>query len=247
MFQVRSSAWKRVLPILLLASLLFAPAFRAVAQQAAPAASTDADGGRMSTPEAQSPEKNKQETDENEAYRHSATVRALGAKLGMNAEQAATAFTIVNFLALVILVGWLMLKTLPKTFRDRSTAIQKHLVDARTATEEASARLSSVESRLGKLDEQIAAMRAQAEKDSALDEQRIKASVEEEKQKILKSAEQEIAASTVQARKQLQQYAADLAIEQAARKLVVSAETDRLLVQGFARRLTGDDSKGGQN
>ena len=37
------------------------------------------------------------------------------------------------------------------------------------------------------------------------------------------------------------------AIEQAARRLVVSAETDRLLVQGFARRLAGDDSKEGQN
>jgi len=90
-------------------------------------------------------------------------------------------------------------------------------------------------------------MRAQSEKDSALDEQRIKASVEDEKQQILKAAEQEISAATVQARRQLQQYAAELAIEQAARKLVVSAETDRLLVQGFARRLTGEDVKGGEN
>jgi F-type H+-transporting ATPase subunit b len=90
-------------------------------------------------------------------------------------------------------------------------------------------------------------MRAQSEKDSAMDEQRIKASVEDEKQKILTAAEQEISAATVQARRQLQQYAAELAIEQAARKLVVSAETDRLLVQGFARRLTGEDVKGGEN
>jgi F-type H+-transporting ATPase subunit b len=52
------------------------------------------------------------------------------------------------------------MKVLPKTFRNRSTAIQKHLVDARTATEEATARLSSVEDRLSKLDDQIAAMRA---------------------------------------------------------------------------------------
>ncbi|WP_348268367.1 ATP synthase F0 subunit B [Edaphobacter paludis] len=234
---------KRLLPSLIVATLLFAPAFHAVAQQA----TASADGGRMSTPEAQSPEKNQQEKDENDEYRHSPAVRALGAKLGMNAEQAATAFTVANFIVLAILVGWFLLKTLPKTFRDRNTAIQKHLVDARTATEEASARLNSVESRLGKLDEQIAAMRAQAEKDSALDEQRIKASVEEEKQKILRAAEQEISAATVTARKQLQQYAADLAIEQAARKLVVTAETDRLLVQGFARRLTGEDSKGGEN
>jgi F-type H+-transporting ATPase subunit b len=239
---------RQLLPALILAALLFAPSFHAIAQQAAPATPSSANyGNRLSTPEAQSPEKNKQEEDENEAYRHSAAVRALGAKLGMNAEEAATAFTVTNFIVLAILVGWVMLKTLPKTFRNRSTAIQKHLVDARTATEEASARLNSVESRLSKLDDQIAAMRSQAEKDSALDEQRIKASVEDEKQKILKAAEQEIASATVQARKQIQQYAADLAIEQAARKLVVTAETDRLLVQGFARRLTGDTSKGGEN
>jgi F-type H+-transporting ATPase subunit b len=107
--------------------------------------------------------------------------------------------------------------------------------------------LSSVEDRLSKLDGQIAAMRAQAEKDSAHDEERIKASVEDEKQKILAAAEQEITAATALAQRQIQQYAAELAIEQAARKLVVTAETDRLLVQNFARRLTGDDSKKGQN
>jgi F-type H+-transporting ATPase subunit b len=202
--------------------------------------------GAQSTPEAQSPE-NKQEEDENEAYKHSATVRALGAKLGMNADQAATAFTVANFLVLALLIGWFLLKTLPKTFRNRNTAIQKHLVDARTATEEASARLNSVEARLSKLDEQIAAMRAQSEKDAVADEQRIKASVEDDKQKILAAAEQEIAAATAQAQRQIQQYAADLAIDQAARKLVVTAETDRLLVQSFARRLTGNDSKEGHN
>jgi F-type H+-transporting ATPase subunit b len=243
---VKFSAMKKLLPTLILATLLFAPAFHATAQQAPPVA-TSSDSGSASTPESQSPEKNEQEKDENDEYRHSASVRALGAKLGMNAEQAATAFTVANFIVLVVLVGWFLLKTLPKTFRNRNTAIQKHLVDARTATEEASARLNSVESRLAKLDEQIAAMRTQAEKDSAQDEQRIKASVEDEKQKILTSAEQEIAAATVQARKQLQQYAAELAIEQAARRLVVTAETDRLLVQSFARRLAGDDSKGGEN
>jgi F-type H+-transporting ATPase subunit b len=136
---------------------------------------------------------------------------------------------------------------LPKTFRDRNTFIQKNLVDARTATEEARARLSSVEERLSKLDSQIASFRAQAEKDSALDEQRIQAGVEEEKKKILAAAEQEINAATALARREIQRYAAELAIDQAAHKLVVTAETDRLLVQSFARRLAGDDSKEGQN
>ena len=199
------------------------------------------------TSEAQSPEKAKSEQDADDAYLKSPSVIWLGAKLGMNAEQSATAFTVINFVLLAGAFGWVSVKLIPKMLRDRNTAIQKHLVDARTATEEARARLGSVEERLAKLDGEIAAMHAQAEQDSVKEEQRIKAAVEDEKNKILASAEQEIAAATMHAQKQLQQHAAELAIEQAARKLVVSAETDRLLVQGFAQRLAGDESKKGQN
>ena len=203
--------------------------------------------GRYSTPATQVPEKKKEVEDENEAYRHSAMVQSFGRMLGMDAEKAATTFTLLNFLVLAGLVGFFLVKTLPKTFRDRNTLIQKQLVDARAATEEASLRLNGVEDRLGKLDGQINAMRAQSEKDSAADEQRIKAALEDEKAKILAAAEQEIAAATVHAQRGIQKYAAELAIEQAARKLSISAETDRLLVQNFARRLGVDESPEGQN
>jgi F-type H+-transporting ATPase subunit b len=227
---------KSLLAAMILMAGLLAPA-RMVMAQAEP-----------SKPVAeQSQEAKDVEVDENDAYRHSASVKWIGAKLGLTTEQAAMAFEWANFAVLALAVLWALAKAMPKVFRDRNSAIQKHLVDARTATEEANSRLSGVEERLGKLDGQIAAMKAQAEKDSAADEQRIKASVEEEKKKILAAAEQEIAAATVLAQRQLQQYAAELAIEQAARKLVVTAETDRLLVQSFARRLAGDDSKEGHN
>ena len=79
-------------------------------------------------------------------------------------------------------------------------------------------------------------MRSHAEQDTEKEAQRLKAALAEETKKILASAEQEIAAATLQARQLLQQQAAGLAIEQAARKLVVTAETDRLLVQHFAQR-----------
>ena len=203
------------------------------------------DGGRTTTPAGQSPAANKEERDENDAYRHSAMVQKLGHMMGMSTETAATTFEVLNFAVLAVLVGGFLIKALPGTFRSRNSAIQKHLVDARTATEEASARLNSVEDRLAALDGQIVEMRAQSERDSAADEVRIKASVEEERKKILASADREIAAATMHAQRQLQQYAAELAIEQAARKLVVSAETDRLLVQSFARRL--GETKGGEN
>lgn len=237
--------WKRSSFVLLLtATMVFA--MRAASGQAAgqvqpgQTASVPAHAGEEQQAEV------KQEA-ENDAYRHSPMVKKLGGKLGMNVEQSATAFEWANFLLLAVGIGWVVVKKLPAHLRSRDTAIQKHLVDARTATEEASTRLNGVEQRLGLLDEQIAAMRSQAAKASTLDEQKIKASLEDEKQKVLVAAEQEIAAATAQAQRQIQQYAAELAIEQAARKLVVTAETDRLLVQDFARRLVGDDSKGGQN
>jgi len=228
-----------LLPVFLIAAMLLAPAFQAKVFAAG--------SGQAGTPVAQSQETGKQEANENDEFLHSPAVKKLGAMIGLNAEQAATVFTVVNFLVLAGFVGWFLAKTLPKMFRNRNTAIQKDLVDARTATEEAGARLSVVEERLSRLDEQIAAMRVQAEKDSAHDEQRIAASVEEDKRKILAAAEQEIVAATALAHRQIQQYAAELAIDQAARKLVVTAETDRMLVQSFARRLMGDDSKEGQN
>jgi F-type H+-transporting ATPase subunit b len=204
-------------------------------------------GGSKTTPEAAGPEEKKEAVDENDAYLKSPSVQKFGKLLGLNAEQAATSFTVFNFVVLAGLVGFFLAKSLPKTFRNRNTAIQKHLVDARTATEEASARLNSVEDRLSKLDDQIAGLKAQSEADSARDEARIKASVEDEKAKILAAAEQEINAATVHAQRQIQKYAAELAIEQAARKLSISAETDRLLVQNFARNLGADESKEGQN
>jgi F-type H+-transporting ATPase subunit b len=213
--------------------------------QMVPAAQSS-EAAASSASAAQSTENDK-EVDETDAYRKSPMVRKIGAKLGMDAGRSADVFEWLNFAVLAVFVLWGLAKMLPKTLRGRTETIQKHLADARTATEEARGRLGSVEERLSKLDGEIAEIRSRAEQDSAQDEVRIKASVEDEKAKILAAAEQEIAAATMHAQKQLQQHAAELAIEQAARKLVVSAETDRLLVQGFALRLTGDESKKGQN
>jgi F-type H+-transporting ATPase subunit b len=198
-----------------------------------------------SSPAAVVPEKKEEVKDENEEYRHSATVQKLGGMLGMKPEAAATAFTVLNFLVLVAGVGYMLLKMLPKAFRNRSSAIQKDLVSARTATEEASARLGSVEARLAKLDDQIAAMRTEAEAASKRDELRIKASVEDEKARIVAAAEAEILSATTLARREIQSYAAGLAIEHAAKRLQVTAETDRLLIENFANKL--GDTYGSEN
>ena len=219
----------------------------AVRAQAA-SASTQTQSAASSATETPSQENNnQQEKNENDAYLKSPSVVWLGKKLGIGTDRASTLAVVGNFVLFSLGIAWLVVKFVPQAIHGRSATIQKDLVDARTATEEARERLSGVEERLAKLDGEIAAMRALAEQDTAKEAQRIKAAVEDEKARILAAAEQEIAAATNHAQKQLQQYAAGLAIEQAARKLEVSAETDRLLVQGFVQRLTGDESKKGQN
>ena len=229
---------KKSVPVVMLALLLSGIGSTMLAQVSE---------GAKSTPESASVAANKGEEDQSEALKHSDMVRKLGGMMGMSTESAATLFEVANFAVLALAIGWFLVKALPKTFRDRTSSIQKELVDARTATEEASARLNSVEERLSKLDGQIADMKVQAEKDAIVEEQRMRAAVADEKVRILAAADQEIASASLVAQRTLQKYAAELAIEQAAKKLVVSAETDRLLVQNFARRLVGDDSNGGQN
>ncbi|MFP5233963.1 MAG: ATPase [Acidobacteriota bacterium] len=170
-------------------------------------------------------------------YWLSPPVVKLGAMLGMKPETASHLFQIINLLLLGSGIGYGLLKLLPAAFRRRNAAIQARLTEARTVTEEAAARLRSVEERLSRLDAEIEAIRLRVEADSLQDEQSIKAGVEEEKGKILAAAEAEIQSATNAARRELQRYAAELAIEQAERKLVVSAETDRRLVESFALRL----------
>jgi F-type H+-transporting ATPase subunit b len=237
---------RRTFALLMAAVLMSAvgAAVTARAQDAGAAAARTSDEG--STPVSNVPEKREEVHDENYEYTHSPAVKAFGRMLGMSTEQAATVFTVFNFLLLLGALGFLEVKTVPKAFRNRSTAIQKKLVDARTATEEAKARLDAVEARLSKLDDQIAGMHRQSELDSASEEQRIKDSLADQVTKIKADADAEIVVATAMARREIQKYAAELSIEHAAQKLVVTAETDRLLVEDFARKL-GVADKGGAN
>jgi F-type H+-transporting ATPase subunit b len=178
------------------------------------------------------------DAEQERSYRESPMVTKLGSFLGMkDPGQASTAFTITNLVILLAGVGFMLFKNLPKAFKSRSAGIQKQIVDARVATEEARTRLSSVEDRLSKLDGQIAAMLTQAEADAVKEEQKIRAAIEDEKARILQSAQTEIQSATLNARRELQKYAAELAVDQAAHKLVVTPEADRFLIEGFAGRL----------
>jgi len=172
-------------------------------------------------------------------------VKKTAKALNLSVETTANIFDYINFGIIVLLIGVPLAKVMPKLLRSRGEKVRVDLESARKATEEANARLSAIEAKLSGLDAEIAGIRSQVEEESKQDEVRIKSTIQEESARITAAAEQEINVSAAQARRSLRGFAADLAIEQAVRQLVLTPETDRALIAEFLSdpALTG---KGGQ-
>jgi F-type H+-transporting ATPase subunit b len=187
-----------------------------------------------------------QETGE-DVYRHSASVKLLGRWLHLDKEAAARLFEYLNFAILAGAVLFALLKYLPKTFRAQRDDIQHRLVEARTATEQANQRLAAIEQRLSRLDEEIAAISTQAEKDSVEDEARMKASIEAERQRITDAVSRDIAAASSAAQRDLKRFVAGLAVDRAAQRIALTEDDDRVLVQEFSKSLGMQVRNGGKN
>jgi F-type H+-transporting ATPase subunit b len=182
----------------------------------------------------------KEESSEEDALRNSPVVRSIAAKTGLSTNQVYWICVLINFGTVVFAVAYVMRKKLPGLFKSRSEAIQKHLEEARRSSEEARTRLSEVEARLSRLDSEIDAMRRQAEENARAEDKRILAESERERQRIVQTAEQEIAMAAGAARRELQAYAAELAVDLAGKKIRVKPDTDQALVREFTSWLGKD-------
>ena len=180
--------------------------------------------------------------DEN-IYRHTPLVQSLAKSFHLDVETTARLFEYINFAIIALAIIIPLVRIMPRVIRKRSETLKHDLETARKTTADANARLSAVEAKLSKLDSEIAAIRTQVEEESKQDEQRIKASIGEESGRIVAAAEQEISVAAAQAKRGLRHFAADLAIEQAAKQLVLTPETDRALIAEFV----GDAAKGMEN
>ncbi len=213
------------------------------AQEPATASGSSSSATGGSAPAADAP---KSQEDQEKAFLFEGPIVKWTAKhFSLTAETASDIFQIVNFVIIVLLVGVPIVRVLPKIFHKRSQTLGGNLQTARAATADANARLSAVEAKLAGLDEEIKKFRAQVEAESLEDEARIKASLAEESARIVQAAEQELNVAAAQARRGLRHFAADLAIEQAAKQMVLTPETDRALIDEFIGDVAS--SKGGQN
>ena len=182
------------------------------------------------------------EAAQQKAFRHSASVKKIAKWTGLDVDKASWLSIIFNFLILVVILWVMMKKFLPGLFKGRTEAIQKRLEESRKTTEEARRRLAEVEGRLSRLDTEIAQMRSEADAGAQAEEQRVLAAVEEERRRIVQSTEQEIAMAAGAARRELKAFAAELAVDLAAKKIQVTQNADQALVRDFAVQLGKDGS-----
>jgi F-type H+-transporting ATPase subunit b len=222
----------------MLAVLAFAAVAAPVRIAAQETTSAGSDSASSAKPAAQT------EEEQNNAFRlEGPIVKASAKALNLDVETTARIFEFINFAIIALAIGIPLFRFLPKFLRTRGEKVRTDIESARKVTEDANSRLSAVEAKLSKLDEEIAKYRAEVEQEIGNDEKRIKASLEEESARIVAAAEQEIGVAAAQARRGLRHFAADLAIGQATKNLVLTPETDRALIAEFV----GNVHKGGQN
>jgi F-type H+-transporting ATPase subunit b len=228
--------FSRLALLVVLAAGLLAPTTRAVAQASAEApqsASTQGPAEKPGTPPAES----NSEEDQLNGFLHAPAIQGLAKALHLSLATTDNIFLGLNYLIIILAIGIPLARFMPKVVRKRTQNLRHNLESARKLTEEATARLNAVEAQLAKLGDEIDKFRSEVEAELKNDEARIKGTIEEESARIIAAAEQEISLAAVQARRGLRKFAAELAVEHAAKQMALSPEADRALVAEFAANI----------
>jgi len=236
---------RAVFAVVFAAALAAGPS-RAAAQ--APASTPASSAAASAQPSGSTAETPKSEEEQEREFLHAPVVRSLARMLHLSVDATMYLLLGINFAIILFAIAIPIVRMTPKIMTRRSQDLSHNLVTAREATADARARLNAVEAKLAGLGEEIEKFRAQVEQEIQEDEKRIKASIGEESARIVAAAEQEIGVAATQARRSLRSFAADLAIEQAAKQVTVTPETDRALIAEFVAGVAaGAPGKGGQN
>jgi len=141
----------------------------------------------------------------------------------------------VNFLLLAVGIGYLCKKFLGPFLQARAQAIREDMERSSRAVEESSKRLSVIEEKLKRLDDEIGSLRNAALREAEAERARIEEMGKADADKIASNAEQEIAAASKLARQELKTYAAELALGLAEKKIrdSISAGTEKIIFRTF--------------
>jgi F-type H+-transporting ATPase subunit b len=145
-----------------------------------------------------------------------------------------------NFVILVGGLAYLSKKFGAPFFASRSEAIQKDIVNAEKTKADSDAKIAEVNAKLANLGADIAAMKAEHQRDQAREVERLQTRHQSELARIHAQATQEIQSATKMARLELQRQAAALALDLAEKKVVarMNPETQNRLASGFVESIS---------
>ena len=172
-----------------------------------------------------------------------AAASAHAAEEGGNAgtERATEIFKWINFAIVAALVVWVSVKHIRPFFRSNAEAISAAISKASTAKAEAERQLREAETKLAHLEQEVAELRATAERESAAEAERLRAATQSDLEKVRLAAKAEIEAAERAARLELKTIAANLAVDQAELllKKELTPQTQESLVEAFVQDLAG--------
>jgi F-type H+-transporting ATPase subunit b len=144
-----------------------------------------------------------------------------------------------NFVVLAGLVVYMARKAGAPFFNARAAEIRKGIDEAEKIKAESNAKIAAINSKLGRLDAEIASLRETASGERRAAEQRIKAETQQQLDRINSHCQSEIETAGKAERIALQRYAAQLAMSLAEGKVRArkSANTDDALIQAFINGL----------
>jgi F-type H+-transporting ATPase subunit b len=149
------------------------------------------------------------------------------------------AFRIINFAILFGGLLYLLVSKAPAFFKGRAAEIVSAITEAKRVKDEADEMLAEAQSKLARLDQEIAELRVAAKEDGAAEAERIRTMAREEEAKVGRAAQAEIDAAERAARMELRALAAQLAVERA--EVVVKGrmtpEAQSALVRAFVENL----------
>lgn len=159
-----------------------------------------------------------------------------------NSAAAATEiFKWINFAIVAGALIWVFAKILPPKFRANAQNISSAITKATAAKAEADRQLNDAQQRLARLEDEVHALRAEAQKDAAAEAERLRALAKSDVEKVAIAAKAEIAAAERAARIELKALAARLAVDNAESLVAkqLTPQTQEALVANFVDSLQG--------
>ena len=145
---------------------------------------------------------------------------------------SALLWPILNFIVLCGTLYYFLNQPLSTYLSDRTTSIRKDLVEAAELKASAATQLATIDQKLKALPGELDALRKRGAEETAAEEQRITATAQAERDRLLDQARREIELQTRLAKRDILEHAADLSVQLATERLkqeVTPADQSRLV------------------